>query len=175
MSLSSLAILDWHLCNYLWLFDKRHFPPKVYGQEQFYLPHQQQGYILRPHESICWKFLLSNWSSTDEHEHKTYMLFGYLMLNKQSFLVCLRPAGRTERIAVILFFAKAFSWIHSNFSLAHYSAFAVEIRSHNSRKLSRLVKDFMKRLCQVILIQDLLCFLNWNLCVEEVLKWTFNL
>ena len=26
MSLSSSAILDWHLCNFPWLFDWRHFP-----------------------------------------------------------------------------------------------------------------------------------------------------
>ena len=54
MSLSSSAILGWHHCDFPWFFDWRHFPPKVYGRERFDLPHQQQDYILRPRESICW-------------------------------------------------------------------------------------------------------------------------
>ena len=49
-----LFLTDKNLCNFPWFFDWRHFPPKVYGRERFGLPHQQQDYILRPRESICW-------------------------------------------------------------------------------------------------------------------------
>ena len=147
MSLSSSAILDWYLCNFPWFFDWRHFPPKVYGRERFDLPHQQQDYILRPRESICWNSPCLISPAQRPIEDITYTLFGYLALNEQPLLARLRPAGGTERIVVIA--TKQFVLCKSiwpDFTLTfrwHIPVlFDVKIGSRNHRKLSRSIEDF---------------------------------
>ena len=73
----------------------------MYGRGRFDLPHKQQDYILRPCESIRWiSSCLINLAQRPI-EDITYVLFGYLALNKQPLLARLRPAGGTERIVVI--------------------------------------------------------------------------
>ena len=108
MSLSSSAILDWHHCNFPWYFDWRHFPPKVYGRGRFDLPHQQQDYVLRPRESICWISPCLISPAQRPLEDIKCILFGYLALNEQPLLARLRPAGGTERIVVIAESTKQF-------------------------------------------------------------------
>ena len=73
----------------------------MYGRERFDLPHQQLDYILRPHQSICWNSPCPISLAQRPIEDITYVLFGYLALNKQPLLARLRPAGVTERIVVI--------------------------------------------------------------------------
>ena len=108
MPLSSSAILDWHHCNFPWYFDWRHFPPKVYGRGRFDLPHQQQDYVLRPRESICWISPCLISPAQRPLEDITCMLFGYLALNEQPLLARLRPAGGTEHIVFIAESTKQF-------------------------------------------------------------------
>ena len=90
---------------------------KANGRELFDLPHQQQDYILRPRESICWNSPCLISLAQRPIEDITYMLFGYLTLNEQPLLARFRPAGGTERIVVIeestkhSFFGKAFDLI----------------------------------------------------------------
>ena len=92
--------------------------PKANGRELFDLPYQQQDYILRPRESICWNSPCLISPAQRPIEDITYMLFGYLALNEQPLLARFRPAGAgTERIVVIAestkhsFFGKAFGLI----------------------------------------------------------------
>ena len=146
MSSSISAILDWQLCNFPWLFDWRHFPPKVYGRERFDLPHQQHDYILRPRESICWNSPCLISPAQRPIEDLTYMLFGYQALNKQPLLARLRPAGVTERIVDMAESTKQFvlcKSIRPDFTLTfrlHIPVlFRVEIGSRNYRKLSRSI------------------------------------
>ena len=149
MSLSSSAILDWHHCNFPWYFNWRHFPPKVYGRGRFDLPHQQQNYVLRPHESICWISPCLISPTQRLLEDITCMLFGYLALNKKPLLARLRPAGGTEGIVVIAELTKQFVLCKSfrpDFPLTFHKhipgLFGVEIGSRNCRKLSRSIEDF---------------------------------
>ena len=86
MSLSSSAILEWHHCNFPWYFDRRHFPPKVYGRGRFDLPHKQQDYILRPCESIGWISPCLINLAQRPIEDITCMLFGYLALKEEPLL-----------------------------------------------------------------------------------------
>ena len=144
MSLSISAILGWQLYNFPWFFDWRHFPPKVYGRERFDLPHQQQDYILRPRESICWNSPCLISPAQRPIEDLTYMLFGYQALNEQPLLARLRPAGVTERNVDIAEWTKQFvlcKSIRPDFTLTfrlHIPVlFGVEIGSRNYRKLSR--------------------------------------
>ena len=147
MSLSSLATLDWHLCNFPWLFDWR--LSKVYGWEQFDLLHQLQDYILRPCKSIFWNSPSLMSLAQRPIEDITYMLFGYLASNKQPLLAHLRPAGGTDRIVVIVELTKQFVlcksfWpdFTSTFCKHILVLFGVEIGSCNYRKLSWSIKDF---------------------------------
>ena len=149
MSLSSSAILDWHLYNFPWFFDWRHFLPKVYGRERFDIPHQQHDYILRPRESICWNSPCLISPAQRPIEDLTYILFGYQALNEQPLLARLRPAGVTERIVVIAESTKQFVLCKSiqpdftlTFCLQVPVLFGVEIGSRNYRKLSWSIEDF---------------------------------
>ena len=81
---------------------------KVYGRGRFDLPHQQQDYVLRPRESICWISPCLIIPAQRPLEDITCMLFGYLALNEQPLLARLRPAGGTERIVVIAESTKQF-------------------------------------------------------------------
>ena len=81
---------------------------KVYGRGRFDLPHQQQDYILRPCESICWISPCLINPAQRPIEDITCMLFGYLALNEQPLLARLRPAGGRERIVVIAESTKQF-------------------------------------------------------------------
>ena len=83
-------------------------PPKVYGRGRFDLPYQQQDYVLRPRESICWISPCLISPAQRPLEDITCMLFGYLALNEQPLLARLRPAGGTERIVVIAESTKQF-------------------------------------------------------------------
>ena len=157
MSLSSSAILDWHHCNCLWFFDWRHFPPKVYGRERFDLPHQQLDYILRPNQSICWNSPCPISLAQRPIEDITYVLFGYLVLNKQPLLARLRPAGVTERIVAIAestkticSFQKYSAWFYINFSSAH--PVTIESSADWSKASASMIRSR-----QVIPMQDLLC------------------
>ena len=185
MSLSSSAILDWYLCNFPWFFDWRHFPPKVYGRERFDLPHQQQDYFLRPRESICWNSPCLISPAQRPIEDITYTLFGYLALNEQPLLARLRPAGGTERILVIAESTKQFVlcksiWPDFTLFVSTYQYFLrsrldpVTIESSADRSKT---SASMMRSRQVIPMQHLLCFRNWNSSIAEVLiiRWSFNL
>ena len=106
MSLSSSAILDWHLCNFPWLFDWRHFPRKVYGRERFYLP----DYILRPHEAIFWK--ISSAGTETKFVDALETCWG-------DRTYC----SRRGIYGTIRSLQKHSTWFYINFSLAHTSAF----------------------------------------------------
>ena len=80
----------------------------MYGRGRFDLPHQQQNYVLRPHESICWISPCLISPTQRLLEDITCMLFGYLVLNKQPLLARLRPAGGTEGIVDIAELTKQF-------------------------------------------------------------------
>ena len=82
--------------------------PKANGRELFDLPHQQQDYILRPRESICWNSPCLISPAQRPIEDITYRLSGYLALYEQSLLTRLRPAGGTKRIVVIAESTKQF-------------------------------------------------------------------
>ena len=93
------------------------FRPSVSGQEQFDLLHQQQDYSLRPHNPPAGNSRCLISQAQTPNEYATYMLFGYLLLNEQPLLACLRPlvgqkvlqsSGNQQNI---YFFAKAFSLI----------------------------------------------------------------
>ena len=81
---------------------------KGYGRGRFDLPHQQQNYVLRPRESICWISPCLISPAERPIEDIICMLFGYLALNEHPLLARLRSAGGRERIVVIAESTKQF-------------------------------------------------------------------
>ena len=118
------------------------------------------------------------------NEETTYELPGCLVLNEQPFLAGLRPAGGTDRISSgnrrnISLFAKAFGLIPHKLSVSTYQCFlGSRLDPSTLQSLTDRSKTSvsMMRSRQMILIQDSLCFLNWNSRLNEILiiKWTFN-
>ena len=180
MSLSSSAILDWHHCNFPWYFDWRHFPPKVYGRGRFDLPHQQQDYVLRPRESICWISPCLISPAQRPIEDIICMLFGYLTLNEHPLLARLRSAGGRERIVVIAESTEQFVLCKSFSPFSTYQYFlgstldpiTIKSSADRSKTSASIIRSH-----QVISMPDFLCFRNWNSSIDAVLiiRWTFNL